>query len=87
MGKFKNVRIYYKAAKINDISDEFIRYIDLEILSDIYYKITTAFFHYGIEYFYSMQEVKTICDLLENTESLRGCTFLTYSINDIYSID
>ena len=44
MRKFKNVRIYYKAAKINDISDEFIRYIDLEILSDIYYKITTAFF-------------------------------------------
>lgn len=83
----KNVRIYYKVASINDISDEFMRHIDLEILSDIYDKIITAFFHYDIEYFFSIPEVKTICDLLENTESLRGYTFLTYSITAISIID
>lgn len=40
----KNVRIYYRVANINDISDKFTRHIDLEILSDIYDKIITAFF-------------------------------------------
>lgn len=87
MRKLKNVRIYYKVTSINDISDEFIRHIDLEILSDIYDKIITAFFHYDVEYFYSIPEVKTICDLLENTESLRGHTFLTYGITAISSLD
>ena len=83
----KNVRIYYRVANINDISDEFTRHIDLEILSDIYDKITTPYFHHNIEYFYSIPEVKTICNLLENTESLRGYTFLTHSITAISSLD
>ena len=87
MEKLKNVRIYYRVANINDISDEFTNHIDLEILSDIYDKITTAFSRHDIEYFYSIPEVKTICNLLENTESLRGYTFLTYSIRAISSLD
>ena len=87
MRKLKNVRIYYRVANINDVSDEFTMHMDLEILSDIYDKIITAFFHYDVEYFYSISEVKTICNLLENTESLRGYTFLTYSISAISSLD
>ena len=86
MGNLKNVRIYYKVVNINDISDEFTNHIDLEILSDIYDKIIIAFFHYDIENFYSIAEVKTICNLIENKESLRGYTFLRYSITAISSL-
>lgn len=87
MRNLKNVRIYYRVANINDVGDEFTMHMDLEILSDIYDKIITAFFHHDITYFYSMPEVKTLCDLLENTENLRGYTFLTYSISGISSLD
>ena len=87
MRNLKNVRIYYRVANINDISDKFTRHIDLEILSDIYDKIITAFFHHGITYFYSIPEVRRLCKLLENTENLRGYMFLMYSISDISNLD
>lgn len=87
MGELKNVRIYYRVANINGVRDEFTMHMDLEILSDIYDKIITAFFNHDITYFYSIPEVKTLCNLLENTESSRGYTFLTYSISAISSLD
>ena len=87
MRKLKNVRVYYRVVNINDVSDEFTMHMDLEILSDIYDKIITAFFYHDIMYFYSIPEVKTLCVLLENTENLRGYTFLTYSISAISSLD
>lgn len=83
----KIVRIYYKVASINDISDEFMRHIDLEILPDMFDKILEGFYKHDITYFYSMPEVKSLCDILENVENLRGYTFLTYSISAISDLD
>lgn len=75
MRKLKNVRIYYRVANVNDSSDEFTNHMDLEILPDMFDKILAGFYKHDITYFYSIPEVKSLCDILENVESLRGYIF------------
>ena len=87
MRKLKNVRVYYRVANVNDYSDEFTNHMDLEILPDMFDKILAGFYKHDITYFYSIPEVKSLCNILENVESLRGYTFLTYSISAISDLD
>lgn len=87
MVKLKNVRIYYRVANVYDSSDEFTNHMDLEILPNMFGKILEGFYKHDITYFYSIAEVKSLCDILENVERLRGYTFLTYSISAISDLD
>ena len=76
--KMKNLRVYYRTANKEN---------DLEVTEKTMEKVSSGFLYHESEYFYGMTETKSICDILENIESLKGRTFLTYSITDLFEID
>lgn len=83
----KTIRVYYRTADIKNNENITTMYMDLEVLPEMSEKVINGFLYHDSEYFYSMAEIKTICQLLENIESLKGRTFLTYSIRDIFELD
>lgn len=83
----KNLRVYYRTANKENENEVKTDYIDLEVGEKTLEKVLSGFLDYESEYFYGMTETKSICDILENIESLKGRTFLTYSITDLFEID
>lgn len=83
----KNLRVYYRTADKENENEVKTNYIDLEVSEKMIKRVLNGFLYHESEYFYGMAETKSICDILENIESLKGRTFLTYSITDLFEID
>lgn len=83
----KNLRVYYRTANKENENEVKTDYIDLEVAEKTMKRLLSGFLYHETEYFYGMTETKSICDILENIESLKGRTFLTYSITDLFEID
>lgn len=83
----KNLRVYYRTANKENENEVKTNYIDLEVSEKTMERLLNGFLYYESEYFYGMAETKSICDILENIESLKGRTFLTYSITELFEID
>lgn len=82
----KILRVYYRTANKENENEVKRDYIDLEVSEKTMEKVLSGFFIMNQD-FYGMSETKSICDILENIESLKGRTFLTYSITDLFEID
>lgn len=83
----KILRVYYRTANKENENEVKTDYIDLEVTEKTMERLLNGFLFYESEYFYGMSETKSICDIVENIESLKGRTFLTYSITDLFEID
>lgn len=83
----KNLRVYYRTANKEKENEVKTDYIDLEVTEKTMERLLNGFLFYESEYFYGMSETKSICDIVENIESLKGRTLLTYSITDLFEID
>ena len=83
----KILRVYYRTANKENENDVKTDCIDLEVAEKTLEKVLNGFLYHESEYFYGMAETKSICDILENIESLKCRTFLTYSITDLFEID
>ena len=83
----KILRVYYRTANKENENEVKTDYIDLKVTEKIMERLLNGFLYHESEYFYGMPETNSICDIMENIESLKGRTFLTYSITDLFEID
>lgn len=82
----KKLKVYYRTANKENENEVIIDYVDLKVSEKTLEKVLSGFLYHEPEYFYGMAETKSICDILKNIESLKGRTFLTYSIIDLFEI-